>query len=906
MNPIEVQMLSRLSPTGQLTRNPATGQPEAFLPFLAPLLGSFLGSSLLPTVIPALAGKAALAGAIGSGLATTAVTGDLEQGIMSGITGFGIGSALGGLDKLATPVTEVAQAGTQAATQAAADTTTQLATQIPQVAEGFGSAINPVADIASQAAPSAVGDVFEGFGASMSPDAFSPAARIPPVEMTAGQRFAQPFQQPGQFISNLAKPESFLPVYVGETGRMARQQEIAGQGSARAYEEEQEAEKNRIRGQMSDVFNQVRSAYPGVGYAAGGMVERYAEGGFNIDQDLINSLRFSGLPAAENVQLSLRGSESVPPPASSYSALDVGGEGYLAGVAPEFQYFRAPPPPPPLPGGTPPGGGPDFNQPIMGPGYGGFLDEYLRNYGGGPGRGGMADDMSDFTSRPGREDMDMPVYTGGTPDFNEGGFDRSIIEELLNSQFNPIRDRLAAIESRPIPEFDYSRIPAYTQPDFSGIEERLANIESRPIPEFDYSRIPAYTPFDFSGIEERLASIESRPQPSFDYSRIPSYTPPDFSGIEERLAAIESRPMPEFEYDRIPQFDMSMIEDRLSGLETSVGSIGNRQIDFSPIEQRLAAIESRPMPEFDYSRIPSYTPFDFSGIEDRLANIESRPIPEFDYSRIPAYTPPDFSNIESQIAGLNTRFENLPAPQVNIPQFDLSPIQQQIADLQSGIGALQSRPQPSFDLSGLEQRLASIESRGTPQVSFDPIMERLSSLESLLASQRSAPSQNIPSFQNPFDEFSMTEGFAEGGMTGMDNQSQMGAENSIVEMTVAAIRGEIENADQIISRFVEMYGPEVFTQLRERVLQDIVPGAQTEGMVEGMGGGQDDLVEGMIGTQRPVAVSPGEYIIPADVVSLAGGGYSGNGASFFDGLVDDIRQKTMGTTKQVRPYQRSA
>ena len=790
LNPIEVQMLASLSPTGQLTTNPMTGRKEAFLPFLAPLLGSFLGSSLLTGTGAALLGGAGLssaaAGAIGSGLATTLATGDLEQGIMSGITGFGIGSALGGLGAGAKAATETAtqagtQAGTQAATQAAADTTTQLATQVPQVAEGFGSAINPVADIASQAAPSAVGDVFEGFGASMSPDAFSPAARIPPVEMTAGQRFAQPFQQPGQFLGELSKPGSFLPVYVGETGRMAREAEISGQGSARAYEEEQEAEKNRIRGQMADVFNQVRSAYPGVGYAAGGMVERFAEGGPAINEDMLNAMRFSSLPAAENVQLSLRGSEFVPPPTSSYSALDVGGEGYLAGVAPEFQYFRAPPPLPgeTTPGGTPPGR-PDFNQP-MGPGYGGFLDEYLGNYGdfmggrGVPGRGGMTDDVPDFTGRPGRGGMadDIPVYTGGTPDFNEGGFDRSIMQELLNEQFNPIRDRLAAIETRPS-------------------------------------------------------------APDFDYSRIPSYTPPDFSGIEDRLASIESRPQPSFDYDRIPQFDMSMIEDRLSGLETGVGSLGNRQIDFSPIEQRLAAIESRPM-----------------------------------------------------------------------PQFDMSPIQQQIADLQSGIGSLQSRPQPSFDSSGLEQRLAAIESRGTPQVSFDPIMERLSSLESMLASQRSAPSQNMPSFDNPFDEFSMAEGFAEGGMTGMDDQSQMGAENSIVEMTVAAIRGEIENADQIISRFVEMYGPEVFSQLRERVLQDIVPGAQTDGMVEGEGGGQDDLVEGMIGTQRPVAVSPGEYIIPADVVSLAGGGYSGDGASFFDGLVDDIRQKTMGTTKQVRPYQRS-
>jgi len=39
---------------------------------------------------------------------------------------------------------------------------------------------------------------------------------------------------------------------------------------------------------------------------------------------------------------------------------------------------------------------------------------------------------------------------------------------------------------------------------------------------------------------------------------------------------------------------------------------------------------------------------------------------------------------------------------------------------------------------------------------------------------------------------------------------------------------------------------------------------------------------------------------------MAGGGYSGNGADFFDGLVDDIRMKTMGTTEQVRPYQERA
>ena len=56
MNPYEVQGLAAMSPTGQLTKNPVTGQPEAFLPMLAPIIGSVVG-------------KAALGKAVGSGLA---------------------------------------------------------------------------------------------------------------------------------------------------------------------------------------------------------------------------------------------------------------------------------------------------------------------------------------------------------------------------------------------------------------------------------------------------------------------------------------------------------------------------------------------------------------------------------------------------------------------------------------------------------------------------------------------------------------------------------------------------------------------------------------------------------------------------------------------------------------------
>ena len=139
MNPVEVQGLASLSPTGELTTNPMTGQPEAFLPFLAPLLGSMfggsaftalggsalLGGTALGSGLTALGANAALASAVGSGLATTAVTGDIKEGIMSGLTGFGVGKALGAVGDIASGVGAATDASTAATT--ALGTTTEAA-----------------------------------------------------------------------------------------------------------------------------------------------------------------------------------------------------------------------------------------------------------------------------------------------------------------------------------------------------------------------------------------------------------------------------------------------------------------------------------------------------------------------------------------------------------------------------------------------------------------------------------------------------------------------------------------------------------------------------------------------------------------------------------------------------------
>ena len=124
-------------------------------------------------------------------------------------------------------------------------------------------------------------------------------------------------------------------------------------------------------------------------------------------------------------------------------------------------------------------------------------------------------------------------------------------------------------------------------------------------------------------------------------------------------------------------------------------------------------------------------------------------------------------------------------------------------------------------------------------------------------------------------------GRATGGDT--DNNEAMLMEivqkDPLATEVVMFIQGESDN-EQALAQFVEKYGNELFLQLREAVLQNLAPGAQTEGLVEGVGnGGMDDDLNGTIGNQEKIAVSQDEFIVPADVVSMLGDGSSDAGQS---------------------------
>ena len=298
MNPIEVAGIASLSPTGQLTTNPMTGQPEAFLPFLAPLLGSMFGSSVLGaagsalgtgaigSALTAAAGNTALASAIGSGLATTAVTGDLKEGLMSGLTGFGIGKALGAAKDLANPAIGETAAALGEAQKAATTAGVDVAKANAGLADVVraGEAFSPVAP------PGILGDT----APMMSPTlTASQQAAVDPLsnlneafarKTVAGQRVADLSETLGDLrgevglgdIANLEgagnvgkallTPGAAVPIAIGEGERAAMKAQedrdrMFGIDSAEKEEERRAAEEALRSGRFLNVTGEGYDKY---------------------------------------------------------------------------------------------------------------------------------------------------------------------------------------------------------------------------------------------------------------------------------------------------------------------------------------------------------------------------------------------------------------------------------------------------------------------------------------------------------------------------------------------------------------------------------------------------------------------------------------------------------------------
>ena len=363
MNPIEVQGLASLSPTGSLTVNPVTGQPEAFLPFLAPLLGSLAGSTLLTGAgAGALGGligagglSSAAAGAIGSGLATAIESGDLKQGMLAGLTGYGLGSALGGAaDAMNPQIAGAEQAltgvGEQAATAASDLARSQAAQSAGQSAQqstiggkggvsAAGQGGTPL-NIAQQQANLT--------GLQGQQTALQSQIDTARQAMTPMDRLSAPFQQPGAIGSAMMKSSTLVPIALGEGKREELRMQDEMDSLGRQEKRKRQEDLERSRQQMFGGFGQVSKDYDYSGYEvpmnyarAGGItsvnpqnymqnlqgLQRLAGGGQTNYSPVIN-------PAgAAQRQANIRGSEVISPAEL---------QGYRPGFSPEIQYFKRP------------------------------------------------------------------------------------------------------------------------------------------------------------------------------------------------------------------------------------------------------------------------------------------------------------------------------------------------------------------------------------------------------------------------------------------------------------------------------------------------------------------------------------------------------------------------------------
>lgn len=152
MTPEEVNSLQGLAMAtgGTLTINPHTGLPEAgWLGKLLPMIAGIGLNFLLPGsgIVASLGGKAATAGLL-TGLAGTAITGDIQKGLAAGLGAFGgaslaggIQGALGGATKAAATTAPASSAVTSAAEKLATQQAGQLAnigTQVGKLGTGLG------------------------------------------------------------------------------------------------------------------------------------------------------------------------------------------------------------------------------------------------------------------------------------------------------------------------------------------------------------------------------------------------------------------------------------------------------------------------------------------------------------------------------------------------------------------------------------------------------------------------------------------------------------------------------------------------------------------------------------------------------------------------------------------------
>ena len=706
MNPVEVEGIASLSPTGRLTINPVTGQPEAFLPFLAPILGSLAGSTLLTgTTLGGILGSglsSAAAGAIGAGLGSWAESGDIREGLISGLTGFGVGKALGALGGAA------------------------------KTAEGVSESISGAADM-TMIDPSKIGvspDVLtQDYSKALYPTTLSEAVSgAGEAGMSLGDRASFLAANKGEIIPNLMQQAPLIAT--GEMGRSQLQATKELEDSLGNIGEDDEENLQRQYDILGGAWDQLARDYnypvqPYPRYSNnGGLVKRYQEGG----------LLTGGPEQAAARQAAIRGSVFVPPPETNAA-----GQPWRAGFDAEHNYFGNPP----------------------------------------------------------KDRIGLPVL--------------------------PLSDETAGI-----PE-----VARQTTPQFTGMYS----------PTYDPSGNYGGQTYDSPQPQRRDYGDEEGMDFRRDYQ--------DWLGAKKYAGQVA----PDSEGEPSPSR-----EDRMEARTERENALAMTP---SPVMQPPPVMS--PPPEETYSILP---------MPQQVGGRPTEPPPP-PVMQPPAPMPPPVM----QPPPVQPFVPPPPPPMQSMPQPIPVPTRQPVA------------PPPLPELGPRPSRRDYDDEGGAMEYRSD-LREWNALKKEIEGSQQGFQEGGIVDLAAN-DQAMMAEQPVD---PAMQQEAQMADE--LIQQTVMAILGRVDDPDVIIDMFIDQFGQEAYLALREQVLNTVVPGAQTEGMIEGQGDGMSDEVMGMIGDQQQVATSPGEYIVPADVVSGIGNGSSDSGAQQLDGMINSVRQERTGTVEQ--------
>jgi len=857
VNPIEVQGLASLTP---LTINPDTGYPEAFLPLLAPFLGTALG-----TAIGGAAGATGLgltaAGAAGSGLATGLATGSVEEGLMAGLTGFGLGSALQGAGSALNPgdaVIPTPELAPSAVGQTVPASGLNLPPLTPTTPVGgiFGQSINPITEVASGG--STAKDIL---GSSEGLKAFGTEALkmknlVPIASGLGGISVTEDIKRSNANIQGMKDRKE-------REGKEAIANYVENRpGMTQAPFSSQYTPGMQPQG-MPQSGTSMKNPYANR-YASGGRVRRFKGAGdiglpttYVDENGVTQTIDYSQIPNLPNSTPEPTPVQSAPeaspvmPDISKFSmgydpsAIDmatglrktpeqlqgmVRGRGltpvpydYMAGFMPEYQYVSNIQPTSTSLGSTGTGTG---QQVTLG--------------GSGP--------------------MGIPNVTVGGTNVYKGSYDPDLF-----AGGTPYNEYLLGNTEKGMPSY----LSSYMQntPYYQYQDQQLNNI---------YGGGGYGTP-GFMGAGNQQPQPQPQPQP-IDETPTTDYESKILT-LNERIDALMKQ-IEEGSNSSTPRYSLDETGQPLTG-EADYQTTYELDLGDGRTQQTLT--DSNPESP-TYGQVTYSTTGGASGGDGTFNPENFTTIDNFGST----YTQsPDFFGRE---LGNRDRGQIDLGQTVNVG-FDDS-------------GNLIRR---YFDYDGNE--VGTKTGDGDNAIftkSFASGGQIKNSINTLEQYAQPLPMGNI-SLGNMYAEGGTID-YETGGMIQDDKvdalmqnpviQEKMSeGDRGLLQQASFVLLGRIDDDGSIISEFVDKFGSDALDMLKGELL----PNMQQQGMIEGEGGGMDDKVDGVIGDQERVAVSPGEYIVPADVVGNLGDGNSEQGARIMDDFLARVRTEKNGKEEQPNP-----